>query len=309
MTTSKIAYKRSRLQQLQCLCETARLGSFLGAAAALDVSNPTVWKQVHALEREFGAQLVEPHGRGCHLTAAGRLLVELAGAAVESIETLRDRFQTALRDAGSDLTIAVTPQVLQVVLAPCLVQFHRRYPKVQFRFQEMSGKEIALAVEDRRADFAFSSDQLTEEQQRVLVAEPCCTLEIRLVAPKHHPLAKRRVVTPRDLLRYPIVNTPGNYYYNTYLEPVLREEYASAVAEHIVQAGFASSIRCLVELGFGIGLVPALPTTPPDERLHERSMSRYFSNMLVYLVRRRGAFTPPAGEAFIALVRDTLASP
>src|SRR2546428_11145744 len=74
------AYKEMTLQQLRSFCETARLGSFSAAAAALGLSHPTVWKQVHALEREFGAQLVKPFGRGCQLTEAGRVLAELAAA-------------------------------------------------------------------------------------------------------------------------------------------------------------------------------------------------------------------------------------
>src|SRR5438445_84677 len=44
------SYKELTLQQLRSLCETADQGSFIGAARALGLSQPTVWKQVHALE-------------------------------------------------------------------------------------------------------------------------------------------------------------------------------------------------------------------------------------------------------------------
>src|SRR6516164_5743613 len=90
------AYKEITLQQLRSFCETARLGGFTAAAAALDLSHPTVWKQVHALEREFGVQLVEPYGRGCRLTEAGRLLAELSRPAVATITDLKRHFQEAL---------------------------------------------------------------------------------------------------------------------------------------------------------------------------------------------------------------------
>lgn len=307
MAKSTPIYKRSRLQQLQCLCETARLGSFLAAAAALDVSNPTVWKQVHALEREFGAQLVEPHGRGCHLTTAGQLLVELAGPAVESMATLRERFQSAVHDTSLDLRIAVTPQILQVELAPCLAKFHRGHPQVRFRFLELPVDEVASAVQDRRADFGFTTSRLTEEQQRGLLTEPAYTLEVRLLAPKGHPLARRRAVRPRDLRLYPLVNAPGEYW-DTHLGPVLDAADGGPGVPPIVQASFMFSIHRLVELGFGIGLILAVPSAPPDRRFHERSMRRYFGTLVVHLVRRRGAFRAPPGEAFMALVRRELAT-
>jgi DNA-binding transcriptional LysR family regulator len=66
------------LQQLRSLCETGRLGSFWAAAKALEVSHPTVWKQVHALERQFGLPLMATHRYGCQLTVAGRLLIAMA---------------------------------------------------------------------------------------------------------------------------------------------------------------------------------------------------------------------------------------
>ena len=61
-------YKQLQMQQLRSLAETARLGSLAEAAKALGVAQPTVWEQVHALERYFGAKLVEPRRRGCRLT-------------------------------------------------------------------------------------------------------------------------------------------------------------------------------------------------------------------------------------------------
>src|SRR5690242_18304989 len=102
------AYKETTLQQLRSFCETARLGSFSAAATALGTSHPTVWKQVHALEREFGAQLVKPFGRGCRLTDAGRVLAELAGPAVAGIASLKQRFRDAILQTPGHLIVATT---------------------------------------------------------------------------------------------------------------------------------------------------------------------------------------------------------
>src|SRR5262249_31274399 len=68
---SRHSYKEIRLQQLRSLCETARLGSLTAAAAALGLAQPTVWEQVHALQREFGVKLIERRAHGCRLTDVG----------------------------------------------------------------------------------------------------------------------------------------------------------------------------------------------------------------------------------------------
>src|SRR5437660_863564 len=86
-------YKELTFQQLRSFCETARLGSFAAAAKSIGLTHPTVREQVLSLERAFQVKLIQPHGRGCHLTAEGRLLAEIAAPLVTSATALRPRFE------------------------------------------------------------------------------------------------------------------------------------------------------------------------------------------------------------------------
>ncbi|MFC7661379.1 LysR family transcriptional regulator [Pseudonocardia benzenivorans] len=52
------------LRQLRYFAEVAHVGSFLGAADRLDVAQPSLWRQVKALEAELGVPLFERSGRG-----------------------------------------------------------------------------------------------------------------------------------------------------------------------------------------------------------------------------------------------------
>src|SRR5947209_1448390 len=132
------AYKEITLQQLRSFCETARLGSFTAAAASLRLAHPTVWKQVHILEREFGTQLVEPY--------------------------------------------------------------------VHLSLKEMRNEEIVPQVESGQADLGFTVDHGPSLDSPWLCFEACYNLDIVLITPKDHPLARRRQVQPRDLSAYPLVN-------------------------------------------------------------------------------------------------------
>ncbi len=300
-------YKELTLQQLRSLCETARQGSFIAAARALDLSQPTVWKQVHALEREFGVKLVNPHGRGCNLTAAGKLFVEMIGPAVEALASARERFRAALADEGEQLTVAVTPRMLLDEMAACVHEFHKQAPKTRFTFMELSDELVAGAVLENRADFGFTPTPLTREQMGILSVEPAYLLEVRLIAPKNHPLARRRLVRPKDLAPYPILNRPpaGASHYSRLVLELQSSQRGTGDRVHV---GFASSIRRFVKLGYGIGLMFTSPSAPPDPDLHERSMQRYFEEITVGLIRRRGGYIPPAGEEFIRLIRQELGS-
>ena len=90
-------YKELTFQQLRSFCETARLGSLAAAAKAIGLTHPTVREQVLSLQREFQVKLIEPHGRGCHLTEEGRLLAEMAAPIVTSANALMRRFALARR--------------------------------------------------------------------------------------------------------------------------------------------------------------------------------------------------------------------
>src|SRR5579871_1579621 len=143
--THRRAYKEVRLQQLRSFCETARLGSLAGAAAALELAQPTVWEQVHALEREFGEKLVEPHGRGCRLTEAGRVLAGLAAPLVAGVDALKGRFESDRQAVDTWLTLATTQRVLVEDLPDVIEVFQRRRPHVYLRFLELRGDRIAAA--------------------------------------------------------------------------------------------------------------------------------------------------------------------
>jgi DNA-binding transcriptional LysR family regulator len=267
-----------------------------------------VWKQVHALEREFGVKFVEPHGRGCTMTAAGQLLVEMIGPAVESIAAVRERFRAALADEGEQLAVAVTPRVLLDDIAPCVTKHHAQFPKTRFTFLELVDGEVAGAVLERHADLGFTPTPLTGEQLGLLAMEPAYALEVRLITPKDHPLARRRMVRPQDLSHYPILNRPPTGA-ATALARFLAEHYgARRRPAALVHAGFASSVRRFVKMGYGIALIPMPPSVPPDPDLHERPMRRHFEDITVGLVRRRGGYIPAVGEEFIRLVRQELGS-
>lgn len=82
------------LQQIRCFLATVRTGSFTGAAAILEVSQPAVAEQVRNLERTLGIELFVRAGRGVRPTAAGAAFAERApaimGALDDALETVRD---------------------------------------------------------------------------------------------------------------------------------------------------------------------------------------------------------------------------
>lgn len=302
---SQRAYKEMTLQQLRSFCATARLGSLTAAAAALGLAHPTVWKQVHALE---GEKLIEPHGRGCRLTDAGRLLAGLAGPAVAHIDTLKRDFLEARAQVETWLTVAATPRTLVEDLPPCVVEFEQAHPQVRLVFKERRNDEVAQAVEAGEADLGLSPEAEPPAGGPWLQFEPAYQFDYVLITPRDHPLARRRHVRPHDLLPYPLVDSPEAFH-DAALRARLEQLGLFRTQPRRVEAYFAATIRRYVELGFGIGIVPYLPGHPPQPRFHERSMSRHLGRGTIYLVWRRGTERGAAARAFADTVKAMLGRP
>jgi DNA-binding transcriptional LysR family regulator len=298
------AYKETTFQQLRSFCETARLGSFTAAAAALNIAHPTVWKQVHALERQFGTTLVEPFGRGCRLTEGGRVLAELASPSMVSVTALKQQFDEALARHQAQLTIAATPRIVVEDLPNCIASFSNRWPQVRLQFSELPDSEVAAAVDSGDADIGLTPERVTPQNAR-LSCDLCYTLEIVAVMPKNHPLARKARVKPTDLANYPLVNKLGAGQQSMVSLAVEKTLAAQRVPSR-VSLDFAAAIRRYVELGFGIGILPRAGARPTKGRLHEHSMSRYFGQETIYMIRRRQASEPPKMTALIDLLKVQL---
>jgi molybdate transport repressor ModE-like protein len=303
--TSRHGYKEVRLQQLRSFCETARLGSLTAAATSLGLAQPTVWEQVHALERDFETRLIERKPHGCKLTESGRLLAELAAPLVAGIDSLKRQVQQAEGQAASRLTVASTQRILIEDLPTTILEFERQHPHVHLRMMERTVEQIPAIVEAGEADLGVTTERPANPPSPWLVFEPCYKLDLYLVMPKDHPLASRPRITPADMAKYPLVNAPTGIP-DAAVTAMLEKLGAFDTEPRRVEAFYTAVIRHYVEMGFGIGLVVGLPGHRASSNLHERSMSRHFGRITVNLVWRQGSLHHEPAVSFAEALRHQL---
>ncbi len=151
------------------------------------------------------------------------------------------------------------------------------------------------AVESGEANLGLTANRGSDPPSPWLLFEPGYELDIILVTPKDHPLARRRRVGPGDLCGFPIVNSPKGFP-DPAITAALDKLGVFRTQPRRVEAVYTAAIRRYVEMGFGIGLVVGLPSRAPSSTLHERSMSRHFGRVTINMVWRKGALDQgPAG--------------
>ncbi len=301
------AYKDITLQQLRSFCATARHGSLTGAAAALELAHPTVWKQVHALEQALGTPLVEPHARGCRLTEAGAVLQRLIEPNVANLElrTLQTHFAEALGRLNIQITVAGPSRLLAEDLPRCIAAFVPLWPRARFTLREARGDQVAALVENGEATLGFTAYLESRNEYPQLSFEPWYLLDVILIAPRNHPLARRRQVRLEDLKPYPLVNA-WMALHGTHVHGMLVEGGLYQTEPRCVEARQAEIIRACVQHGLGVALVAGLWPQPPHPALHTRCLSRHFGRFTIYLVRRAGVHQHPTVQAFAEAVQQQL---
>src|SRR5689334_14896099 len=124
-----------RLDALQALVLSTRLGSFAAAARELGVTRSQISKLIASLETEYGGALFVRSTRAIALTSAGATLhdyaVDLLAVAAEARESM-----AAIRGAvAGPLRVNAPMSFGKLVLAPLLPQFLALHPRVELRVE------------------------------------------------------------------------------------------------------------------------------------------------------------------------------
>jgi DNA-binding transcriptional LysR family regulator len=166
----------------------ASAGSFVAAARATSLSQPSLHRAVRDVERLSGILLVERKGRGVALTTAGLRLVRAFRLAVGELENGLDEIEgLAGRDSGT-IRIGAMPLARARLLPVATAHFLARYPAIRVEIVEGSHVELIEPLRDGRVDFLIGAlrfpDPGPDVQQRTLFED-----RLMVVAGRNHPLA------------------------------------------------------------------------------------------------------------------------
>ena len=224
------------------------------------------------------------------------------------IGSLECLFERSRAEAVAHVVVAAATRVLVEDLPECVVEFERLWPQVRVELRQVRAEDVTAAVASGRADLGLTSNCLPDPDDPRLAFEPCYELEIVLVTPPDHPLARRRHLEAGDLCVYPLVNALDSGE-NLAIRAALEELHALRIPTSRVEARDDAVICRYVQSGFGIGLLNRVRGHPPGTNLHVRSMSDVFGRSPVYLVRKKGDLLSRPAHEFARTVKGLLGRP
>jgi LysR family nitrogen assimilation transcriptional regulator len=151
------------------------------AAEALRVSQPTLSRQIHALEQQFNASLFIRQGRGVLPTEAGKRLHQGLRGLEHQLRTLRDDVAAAAGEPSGEVALGIPPSPRTLMATEIIGAYRKAYPKVAIRICERTSGEIRDVVARGEVDIAVVN---SDEPMDGLIAEPFATEPMLLVGPK-----------------------------------------------------------------------------------------------------------------------------
>jgi DNA-binding transcriptional LysR family regulator len=239
------------LRQLEILRAVAETGSFTSAGQQLHLSQSAVSRQILLLEDELKEQLFLRLGRNIRITPAGSTLLALSRRVFEDLEQTRGQLLESQQRVSGTLRLVGGMTVCLYVFPALIKAFRREYPEVEVKLVPGATPRLIRQLRAGTADLGLLTLPVDDP---TLVNVPVMREELLLVTAPQHPLARKRQVTPKDLVNQPFVLfEAGSNSRRAIEEFFVREEIAPKV---VTETENVEIIKALVRIGMGITIIP-----------------------------------------------------
>jgi DNA-binding transcriptional LysR family regulator len=254
------------LYQLETFLAVAREQSFTRAGEILGLTQPAVTRQIAALERDLGVELIERRGRTFGLTAAGRLVEEQAAQVLAASNQLRARVQALANPQSGEVSVACVTTVGLHTLPSLIEEFASRYPGVRVRVWSGRTEGVIDRLLSGRADLGLVSAPITN--QRLLTLPLFDDPVIAVAAPAFAETLPRPLpVEALGELDVILFESPSRF--RAIVDAALQN--AGVIPRIAMELDSHEAVRRAVLLGRGLAIVPhqAVPEDLASGRLVE----------------------------------------
>jgi DNA-binding transcriptional LysR family regulator len=224
---------------------------FARAAARLNLSQPALSRQIHALEQKLGIQLFHRTGRSVRLTGQGEDLLARARRVLADMDAMRERARTLKDGLAGVLRVGATPQMTEGLLAVFLPSYRRRYPGVDIHLVEDGGASLPNRLERGDIDLAVivAGDRRFQER---LLRPPVYVL---CVCARTHRFARRATLDVGELAETPLLLLRREFGSRLWFDAACQA--ANIRPRVLLESGAPHTLIALARADYGLAVVPS----------------------------------------------------
>ncbi len=235
------------VRQLEVFVCVAKHSNVTRASESLHLSQSAVSMALGELEKQLEETLFDRIGKSLTLNESGRLLLPKAIKVILQIKEIQTTFEGDKTKLAGDLRIGASATIGNYILPDIISQYIDKHPDITIFLDIKNTDKIIESILNFNLDFAIVEGFC---QRKELNTVSWKKDEMVIVSSPHHPLAKKKTVTAKDLAKQQwVLREVG-------AGP--REFFESSIAGKIenisisLELGNIEAIKHTLQNGFGI---------------------------------------------------------
>lgn len=247
------------LRDLRYLVAVADHAHFGRAAAACDVSQPTLSTQLKKLEDHLGATLFERTSKKVEVTSVGAAVVARARNALAEVDAILDLTRSRSGPLTGPLRLGVIPTLGPYLLPWLAPRLAEAFPRLELVIHEDLTGPLMDRLKAHRIDAALVALPLDDEDD--VESLPLFDEPLWFVCPPAHRLAGAEAIGEGDLDADDLLVLTDGHCLRAQALAICRREPGRGPAADF-RATSLETIRQMVAAGMGATLFPALAVGP-----------------------------------------------
>ena len=190
------------LRTMRYFLAVAREENMTRAAELLHITQPTLSKQLKALEDELGKKLFTRHSFSIQLTEEGILLRKRAEDLVKMADKITAEFLTLDDVLGGDVYFGLAESYQIRYLAAVIRKFKETYPGLHYHITSGDTEQVTEKLDKGIIDFAVLAQEPNTAKYHYLIFPKADLWGV--VMPKSCPLAEKTAICADDLIGLPL---------------------------------------------------------------------------------------------------------
>lgn len=244
---------RPTLRQLEYFVEVAEREAFGQAADALNVTQPSLSKQIAALEADLGVALFERNSRSVRLTQAGAALLDEARIVLDAAQAFRASAARLAKSPSDRLLAGVLPSIGAYFVPRLHGRLQARLPGLRLSLVEGGSRDLLARLDAGEVDFVIASrSHLSGFDARPLFEET-----LWICAAPEDGLMQTDAPAPLSALKgRTLLTLSPDFHLRWIVRQLAREAGAEISADY--SGASLDAIRLMAKSGDGVAVLPSL---------------------------------------------------
>ncbi|HJV45927.1 MAG TPA: LysR substrate-binding domain-containing protein [Bacillota bacterium] len=292
------------LKQLEYFMAVCRELHFTRAAETLNITQPSLSQQIKLLEHEIGTPLFDRMGKKTVITDAGNILLKHCHTIFHEISQAKIAINELQGLERGDLKIGALLTVVNYLLPPTVISFHKKYENIKLSIQGLRTGDIVQGLLQNELDLGIVMLPLEHDD---FISVPLYREKLALAVPFHHPYSKKDKISLHELINQSFILLPRTYCLRQLIDQTC-SDLGLEINRFLEMTTMESIVNMVIE-GIGVTLLPRsylefinrsqlsiIPLVEPEITTE------------IGIVHRKNKFLCAASHAFMALLIETIHS-